>query len=86
MTSSDYALEIIDLHKSFDKPAVDGISLSIPRGLFYVLLGPNGAGKTTLIRCVSGILPPDSVPTSVCGLHALPDPIAAPRRCSWLSV
>ncbi len=85
MTSSDFALEITDLHKRFDKPAVDGISLSIPRGLFYVLLGPNGAGKTTLLRMVSGILPPDSGAVRICGVDALADPIEAKRRVAWVS-
>ena len=85
MTQSDTALEITDLKKSFDKPAVDGISLSIPRGLFYVLLGPNGAGKTTLLRMVSGILKPDSGAISVCGTDALADPVAAKRKIAWVS-
>jgi len=85
MTSSAPALEITDLRKSFNKPAVDGISLSIPRGLFYVLLGPNGAGKTTLLRMVSGILKPDSGAISVCGTDALADPVAAKRKIAWVS-
>ncbi len=85
MTTPDHALEITDLRKSFDKPAVDGISLTIPRGLFYVLLGPNGAGKTTLLRMVSGILPPDSGAVSICGVDALTDPIEAKRRVAWVS-
>ncbi len=85
MPASDYALEIADLHKSFDKPAVDGITLAIPRGLFYVLLGPNGAGKTTLLRMVSGILKPDSGAIAVCGIDALADPIEAKRKIAWVS-
>ena len=85
MALSHPALEITDLRKSFDRPAVDGISLSIPRGLFYVLLGPNGAGKTTLLRMVSGILPPDAGSISVCGIDALADPIEAKRRVAWVS-
>ena len=85
MTLSDTALDITDLKKSFDTPAVDGISLSIPRGLFYVLLGPNGAGKTTLLRMVSGILKPDSGAISVCGTDALADPVAAKRKIAWVS-
>jgi len=85
MAFSGYTLEIEDLHKSFDRPAVDGISLSIPRGLFYVLLGPNGAGKTTLLRMVSGILAPDSGSIRICGIDALADPVEAKRRVAWVS-
>jgi len=40
--------------------AVDGISLSIPRGSIYGFLGPNGAGKTTTIRGIMNIVLPDS--------------------------
>lgn len=37
--------------------ALDGLSLTIPHGMFG-LLGPNGAGKTTLMRILAGILRP----------------------------
>ncbi|GAA1970511.1 branched-chain amino acid ABC transporter permease/ATP-binding protein [Nocardioides panacihumi] len=37
--------------------AVDGVSLSVPRGSIFGLIGPNGAGKTTLIDAVSGFAP-----------------------------
>jgi branched-chain amino acid transport system ATP-binding protein len=36
--------------------ALEGISLSVPKGGIVALLGPNGAGKTSLIRAVSGLL------------------------------
>ena len=41
------AVLLRSLTKSFDRPAVDGLNLSIAGGEFYALLGPNGAGKTT---------------------------------------
>ncbi|MFN3944764.1 MAG: ABC transporter ATP-binding protein [Allosphingosinicella sp.] len=37
--------------------ALDGVSLSIPRGM-YGLLGPNGAGKSTLMRTVATLQTP----------------------------
>jgi len=40
--------------------AVDGISLSIPKGICFGLLGPNGAGKTTTIEILEGIHLPTS--------------------------
>lgn len=62
-------LTISNLTKSFgDHVAVDGISLSIAKGMFYGLLGPNGAGKTTTIQMISSILPPNSGKISVDGL------------------
>jgi len=39
--------------------AVDGISLSIPRGSFTTLLGPSGCGKTTTLRLIAGFYEPD---------------------------
>jgi ABC-2 type transport system ATP-binding protein len=39
--------------------AVDGLSLSIPRGEIFGLLGPNGAGKTTTIKMLAGLIDPD---------------------------
>ena len=44
------------LIKSFDGfHALDGLSLSAPRGAVYGLVGPNGAGKSTFIRHLAGI-------------------------------
>ncbi len=40
--------------------AVDGIDLSIPKGICFGLLGPNGAGKTTTIEILEGIHLPTS--------------------------
>ena len=37
--------------------ALDGVTLSIPRGM-YGLLGPNGAGKSTLMRTVATLQAP----------------------------
>jgi ABC-type transporter Mla maintaining outer membrane lipid asymmetry ATPase subunit MlaF len=42
------AIEVRGLRKSYgDKPVLDGIDLTVPRGIVFALLGPNGAGKTT---------------------------------------
>jgi iron(III) transport system ATP-binding protein len=47
--------------------AVDGVSLEIPRGEFWVLLGPSGCGKTTLLRCIAGLEEPDGGAISLDG-------------------
>jgi ABC-2 type transport system ATP-binding protein len=39
-------------------PALDHVSLSIPRGVMASVVGPDGAGKTTLVKLLVGILEP----------------------------
>src|ERR1700686_2194290 len=80
-----FSLDIRDLRKSFDRPAVDGLDLMVRTGEFYTLLGPNGAGKTTTLRMVVGLLRPDSGSISVLGIDALADPVAAKRLMAWVS-
>lgn len=59
-SSSNAALEILNLHKRFSEPAVNDLSLKVREGEFYALLGPNGAGKTTTLRMVAGLLQADA--------------------------
>jgi ABC-2 type transport system ATP-binding protein len=55
------AVEAHDLVKDFPgKRAVDGVSLSVPKGSIYGILGPNGAGKTTTLRMLLGIIEPSA--------------------------
>jgi ABC-2 type transport system ATP-binding protein len=79
------AIEIRGLTKVFDRPAVDGLDLTIRVGEFYALLGPNGAGKTTTLRMVAGLLPPDSGSVHVLGIDALQQPVAAKQLTAWVS-
>ncbi len=79
------ALEILNLCKRFERPAVDHLDLTVRKGEFYALLGPNGAGKTTTLRMVSGLLKPDDGVITVEGIDALADPVAAKRVMAWVS-
>jgi len=79
------ALEISELRKRFDRPAVDGLNLAVRPGEIYALLGPNGAGKTTALRMVAGLLPPDAGAISILGIDALRNPVAAKKVTAWIS-
>jgi ABC-2 type transport system ATP-binding protein len=61
------------LRKSFgDVRAVNGVDLRVEAGELLVVLGQNGAGKSTTLRCLGGILHPDSGLIELDGLK-LPD-------------
>lgn len=54
-------VKIEDLTKSYGRQrAVDGITLTIPRGVIVGLLGPNGSGKSTLLKLITGLVRPSS--------------------------
>lgn len=79
------ALAITSLTKSFDRPVVNALDLTVRAGEFYALLGPNGAGKTTILRMVAGLLQPDAGEIEIFGINTLQDPIAAKRIVAWVS-
>src|SRR6201992_3889685 len=62
-------LEVTNLRKQFaiGRPAIDGVSFSVPAGEIVVLLGPSGCGKTTPLRCVAGLEHPTSGEISIGG-------------------
>src|SRR3954447_2482982 len=64
------AIAVRDLRKTYgQKPAVDGLTLTVPQGCFFGFLGPNGAGKTTTIRMLTGLVQPTSGTMSVLGMQ-----------------
>jgi ABC-2 type transport system ATP-binding protein len=85
MSATPLALDVRQLSKKFDRPAVDGLDLSVRAGEFYALLGPNGAGKTTLLRMVAGLLQPDAGSISIFGIDTARDPVGAKRVVAWVS-
>lgn len=58
--------------------ALDGLSLTIPRGGVYGVLGPNGAGKSTLFRILLGLIRPSDGEATVMGGRI--GDVAASRR------
>ena len=54
-------IELKNITKTFGSfKALDGLSMTVPKGAVYGLVGPNGAGKSTAIRCMVGVYRTDS--------------------------
>jgi ABC-type Fe3+/spermidine/putrescine transport system ATPase subunit len=55
-------VRLVAISKRFgsNPPAVDDVSLDVPRGSFTTLLGPSGCGKTTTLRMIAGFYEPDA--------------------------
>ncbi len=65
------ALSVEDLRVAYPRaarPALDGVSLVVPRGGRTALMGPNGSGKSTLLKAVAGLLAPLAGDVRVFGL------------------
>ncbi|MES2901160.1 MAG: ABC transporter ATP-binding protein [Pseudomonadota bacterium] len=78
------ALKLSGLSKSFGRPAVDQLDLTIHAGELYALLGPNGAGKTTTLRMVAGLLAPDAGSVELFGVDLEKDPAGAKQQLAYL--
>lgn len=50
-----------DVHKAFGENRVlNGVNLEVPKGSSLVIIGGSGTGKSVLLKCVLGLLTPDS--------------------------
>jgi len=62
-TGSDLAVELIDVHQSYDHGvvrALDGLSLEVGYGEFVAITGPSGCGKSTLLSLLAALDTADS--------------------------
>ena len=54
-------IEVIDLHKSFDQNHVlRGVNLKVNNGKSMVIIGASGQGKSVILKCLLGLIKPDS--------------------------
>lgn len=80
-----FALRTLELTRRFGEfTAVDGINLSIRRGVFFGFLGPNGAGKSTTIKMLTGVLSPTAGSAEILGFDITREAVEAKRRVGVL--
>ena len=54
-------IEVVDLHKSFgNNHVLRGVNLEVRDGESMVVIGGSGVGKSVLIKCIIGLVRPDS--------------------------
>ncbi len=61
MVAEQPVVELRDVTFGYsERPIMDGVSLTIPRGRVTAIMGPSGTGKTTLLRLIGGEILPRS--------------------------
>jgi phospholipid/cholesterol/gamma-HCH transport system ATP-binding protein len=54
-------IQLIDLHKSFGaKTVLDGVSVDVGASESFVIIGGSGSGKSVTLKCMLGLMTPDS--------------------------
>jgi len=72
MKSSQYAISVENLHKSFGQNDVlKGINLTASKGEVISVLGSSGSGKSTLLRCINMLEIPNKGTIRVAGEEVL---------------
>ena len=80
------AIQVEDLVVNYGrKRAVDGLSLTVPRGTVYGFLGPNGAGKTSTIKTLMGFRKPDGGSAKVLGYDIVEESLEVRARVGFAS-
>ncbi|WDZ89113.1 ATP-binding cassette domain-containing protein [Nocardiopsis sp. HUAS JQ3] len=75
MRPSEPAVLTSGLTKRYgERPALDGVDLTVPRGSVHGLLGPNGAGKTTAVRVLATLTRGDAGKAAVAGYDVRTQP------------
>lgn len=78
-------LEVKGLSRSFHHvEALKEVTFSVAGGEILGLIGPNGSGKSTAIRCITGILNPNSGEVKIDGVNVFKDPVQAKKKIAYL--
>jgi ABC-2 type transport system ATP-binding protein len=78
-------IEVQGLTKFYDeRPAIQDVTFSVPKGQVLGFLGPNGAGKSTTMRILAGFLGMSAGKASVDGFDVFADSLEVRRRIGYL--
>lgn len=65
-------VRIKDLKKSFgDNHVLNGFNMTLYKGENLVIMGKSGSGKSVMIKCLMGLMPPDSGEIEIMGNNVL---------------
>ena len=69
-TEKRIMLDIKDLHKAFeDNHVLNGFNLTLYEGENLVIMGKSGSGKSVMIKCLVGLMQPDSGSIKIMGME-----------------
>lgn len=72
MTTSQPKISLQNVYKAFGpKKVLDGMSLDVHKGESVVIIGGSGTGKSVTLKCVLGLLTPDSGEIQVDGASVI---------------
>lgn len=78
-------IEVQGLTKFYDqRPAIQDVTFSVPKGQVLGFLGPNGAGKSTTMRILTGYLGASAGGASVAGFDVFEQSLEVRRRIGYL--
>ena len=78
-------IEVQGLTKFYDeRPAIQDVTFSVPKGQVLGFLGPNGAGKSTTMRILAGFLGMSAGKVSVDGYDVFSHSLEVRRRIGYL--
>jgi ABC-2 type transport system ATP-binding protein len=78
-------IEVQGLTKLYqERPAIQDVTFSVPRGQVLGFLGPNGAGKSTTMRILTGFIGATSGSASVGGFDVFHQSLEVRRRVGYL--
>ena len=72
MDKENNKIEVSGLHKAFGRKRVlNGVNLSLKKGESLVVIGGSGTGKSVLIKCIQGLIEPDSGSIKIDGFETV---------------